>query len=81
MARGWESKDVEAQVETAGAKQPRGNPASRSPEELQRNKEREGLELTRKRILNDLEAAVNPRHRAMLEAALKHLDGKIAALK
>jgi hypothetical protein len=46
-----------------------------------RRREMDGLELSRARVLRDLAAATHPRHREMLEAALKHLDEKIAGLK
>jgi hypothetical protein len=42
--------------------------------------ERKGLVLSRKRIVNDLETATHPNHRKSLEAALEHLDKKIAEL-
>ncbi|HWE53130.1 MAG TPA: hypothetical protein VG273_25285 [Bryobacteraceae bacterium] len=38
------------------------------------------LQLSRTRVLKDLGAAMNPRYRAQLEAALKHLDAKLSAL-
>jgi hypothetical protein len=36
------------------------------------------LQLSRTRILNDLQNATNANHRKSLEAALAHLDKKIA---
>jgi hypothetical protein len=42
--------------------------------------ERRGLVLSRTRIKNDLESATHPNHRKSLEAALEHLDKKIAEL-
>jgi hypothetical protein len=80
MARGWESKDVESQVDAAEERAARAKLPNLSPEEAARNRERESLELSRKRVLHDIEATQNPRYRATLEAALKHLDEKIAAL-
>ena len=52
----------------------------KSAEELRRESERRGLALSRTRIVNDLESATNPNHRKSLEAALEHLDKKIAEL-
>lgn len=80
MARGWESKDVESQVDAAAERARLAKVAKNTLEEAGRNRERESLELSRKRVLNDLETSRNPRYRATLEAALKHLDEKIAAL-
>ncbi|HEX5228025.1 MAG TPA: hypothetical protein VFW44_09955 [Bryobacteraceae bacterium] len=80
MARGWESKDVESQVDAAEERARLAKQPKLTPEEAARNRERESLELSRKRVMHDLEAAQNPRHRATLEAALKHLDEKLAGL-
>ena len=52
----------------------------KSPEEIKKEQERRGLTLSRTRVLNDLEVATNPNHRKSLEAALAHLDKKIAEL-
>ncbi len=38
------------------------------------------LQLSRIRIVNDLATATHPNHRKSLEAALAHLDKKIAEL-
>jgi len=38
------------------------------------------LQLSRTRIANDLATATHPNHRKSLEAALAHLDKKIADL-
>ena len=81
MSRGWESKDVESQMEEAAAKR---NAAHRTPptvEEVRLQTERTSLELSRTRVLKDLESATHPRRRAQLEAALHHLDRKLADLK
>jgi hypothetical protein len=52
----------------------------KTPEEWRREQERSDLQLSRTRIINDLENATNPNHRKSLEAALAHLDQKIAKL-
>ena len=81
MARGWESKDVEAQLEEKKAvPQTQDNKIPKSSEQIRREQERRGLELSRTRILHDLESATHPNHRKSLEAALEHLDRKIADL-
>lgn len=81
MARGWESKDVESQVETLEVKKAQSHPQERTAEQLSRQNELQGLQLSRTKILHDLESATHPRHREQLEAALKFLDDKIAALQ
>ena len=52
----------------------------KSPEELHREQERKDLQLSRVRIVNDLQSATHPNHRKSLEAALAHLDQQIAKL-
>ena len=80
MARGWESKDVEAQVESVETKKaPSSNEAKSSAQHL-REQTVKDLQLSRVRITNDLASATNPNHRKSLEAALAHLDKKIAEL-
>ena len=79
MARGWESKDVESQVEATQAPQQK-QVGPKSPEQIQREQQRKDLQLSRTRILNDLASATHPHHRKSLEAALTHLDKKIADL-
>ena len=80
MARGWESKSVEAQMESAAADRKTQRGPVETPEQARRRQERASLELSRTRVLKDLETATNPRYRATLEAALQHLDDKIKSL-
>lgn len=80
MARGWESKDVESQVESSKETMAAPGKAKKTVDQVEKDRERQGLELSRKRILNDLETATHPNHRKSLEAALAHLDGKIKEL-
>jgi hypothetical protein len=81
MARGWESKDVEAQV--IDSPEPRkfasGHP-EKTPTQQLREQSINDLQLSRTRITNDLSGATNPNHRKSLEAALAHLDKKISEL-
>lgn len=55
--------------------------AIKGPEQLQKDRERANIELSRKHILNDLDTATHPNHRKSLEAALAHLDEKLNQLK
>ena len=80
MARGWESKDVESQVEAKKTMSPASGKGPKSPEDIRREQEKRDLELSRTRIVNDLQTATHPNHRKSLEAALEHLDQKIAKL-
>jgi hypothetical protein len=80
MARGWESKDVESQVDAAAERAALAKAPRLTAEEANRKSQRESLQLSRTRVLHDLQTSQNPRYRATLEAALKHLDEKIATL-
>ena len=76
MARGWESKAVEGQQADANEKPAQGRPRL-SPEHAAQARQREGLRLSRQRVLQQLEAAQNPQHRKLLEEALADLDEKL----
>lgn len=86
MARGWESKSVEEQVDVkaqAAQSAPAASGAREagrddSPAHSARLRERQALELQRERILD--ERTSNPIRRAALEAALKEIEAKLAAL-
>jgi hypothetical protein len=78
MARGWESKSVESQIESGSKRSDRGE--TLTPEQREIRRKREGLELSRRRVLQDLEAAQSPIRRASLEQALAFLDEEIRKL-
>jgi len=80
MARGWESKAVEEQRENPAEAQPRQPRPARSPEEQERMRKRDELQLARKRVLADLASARHPRHRELLERTLADLDARIGSL-
>jgi hypothetical protein len=80
MARGWESKSVESQIESAEGRSPPRKQPELTAEQMARKAKRESIELDRKRVLRDLEAARHPRHRAMIQEALAHLDKLLAEL-
>jgi len=79
VARGWESKAVEAQQAEASEKPGTRRPPM-TPAEAARQREVEGLRLSRRRIVQELSAQQDSRHRKMLEEALAHLERKIANL-
>jgi hypothetical protein len=79
MARGWESKSVESQIEDRReAKAGRGE--ERSRDELEHVRKRESLESSRRGIARELEQATSDLRRRSLEAALQHLDQELAKL-
>ena len=80
MARGFESKSVQEQWQDAEAAADMKKKPKKTPEQMDRDKKREGIELSRRRIANELEAATSERRREQLRAALAHLDGELAKL-
>lgn len=83
MARGWESKSVEGQIEAAlGRGQTRSSATLlKGVEDATRERERSTLELSRKRVLNQLGDAQNTRYTEMLRKALTDLDKRIELLR
>ncbi|MCU1270727.1 MAG: hypothetical protein JWN74_2021 [Acidobacteriaceae bacterium] len=78
MARGWESKSVEQQQESlssSASAQPLRKQLT--PKQITEQQRRDGLQLSRQHILQQLEVSSNPQHRAMLEAALAELDAQL----
>jgi hypothetical protein len=80
VARGWESKSVEAQQAEAGDKSTQSRP-SMSAEQAARWRERESLRLARLRVQTQLDVNQNPRHRKLLQEALQDLDAKLNNLQ
>jgi hypothetical protein len=79
MARGWESKSVEAQQDEAADKSLSGKPRL-TPEEANRIRERESLRLSLRNIVDQLERSRNSQHREMLEHAKTDLERRLEGL-
>jgi hypothetical protein len=79
MARGWESKAVEAQQDEASMRRRTGPVVTR--EEAARRAELATLTLARARAEADLRAATADAHRTMLERAIADLDRRMALLR
>ena len=78
MARGWESKSVEDQVEGHQLEESKGQRQPLSELELRRR--RGILLLSRVRVQRDLELSQSPRYRDQLTRALSDIESQIAAL-
>ena len=77
MARGWESKSVESQIED---RQERGSSRRGRSQELEALRRRESIEASRRRVERELEASRSDVHRAALRNALQHLDEELRRL-
>jgi hypothetical protein len=80
MARGWESKSVEEQIEATQSGRFSEVKDHLSPAQADLLRKKESLRLARARVLADLETVQNPRYRDLLSATLADLDAKLAAL-
>ncbi|HET9838701.1 MAG TPA: hypothetical protein VFR84_10730 [Candidatus Angelobacter sp.] len=80
MARGWESKSVEAQQESAKDSQAGGGRPSLTDEERNRKRERDALKLSRAYILHQIESSTHERYSETLRKALSEIEQKLAKL-
>lgn len=78
MARGWESKSVEAQQEEAARSRTNARPLT-DAERLNVDRRR-SLELARARASDDLTRATAPAHREMLERTLAAIEAQLQRL-
>jgi hypothetical protein len=86
MARGWESKAVEDQVQQSEAatssKESKGQQkAQLTPGQAEVHRRREVLILSRVRVQQDLKASSNPRYTDQLNRALADIEAQLAALQ
>ena len=82
MARGWESKSVEGQMESAAqlAPAPEDEKSKITLEMQELQRKRQGILLARKRILQQMEASGNERYTEMLRNSLADLDSQLSKL-
>lgn len=77
MARGWESKSIESQQD---AKSSSDRSDGMTLEQRQRKLKRDSVEMSRRRVLQEIETTRSDVRRASLEQALAFLDEQIAEL-
>jgi len=80
MARGWESKSVEAQIDMAEAHRATKHANAPSPESLELIRKKENILLSRTRVARELDNAQNPRYKAVLTKALADLDAQLSSI-
>jgi len=80
MARGWESKSIEAQIDGAEVHHRSAVLDNSLPlETLELIRKKESILLSRTRVQQDLKSAQNPRYKALLNKALADLDAQLSA--
>jgi hypothetical protein len=79
MAKGWESKSVESQVQDT---QSQRNPKKTqlTAEQIEANRRKQVLLLSRARVADDLQSSSDSRYRDQLTRALADLDAQISRL-
>ena len=80
MARGFESKSVQEQWQDAEARQQEKGKKRIEQPEVELQKKREELTLSRTRISRELAETSSDRRRVSLQAALTYLDNELAKL-
>ena len=80
MARGWESKAVEGQVQEFQSKEERKNKKQLSQDQVETRRQSEVLLLSRARVEKQLQSSQDPRYREQLTRALADLDSQLAKL-
>jgi hypothetical protein len=80
MARGWESKSVESQMESARDDHSE-KPIPQTDDEKLAIREQQSLLLSRSYVQHQLESASNERYAQGLRQALAELDRKLSSLR
>ncbi len=83
MARGWESKSVEEQMQSAQKYEGKGRDGARrerTPQQLEIERKRDSILLQRRRVMRDLEACTSDRYRKTLENGLAYLESQLKLL-
>jgi hypothetical protein len=80
MARGWESKSVEDQIEEARRSQGVDEGRVQSPEAKERERKIESLKLERSRLTEQLNRARSEAHQRMIQQSLEAIEEEIATL-
>ena len=84
MARGWDSKGVEDQIEQSVLNKEFVSAAKKKPrtaDQVQRSIEKRNLEAARAKVRHEIESTQNERYQAMLTRSLRDLESKLAELE
>jgi hypothetical protein len=85
MARGWESKSVENQIDESHSEKKEQAAVASKGRHINRplppSREKEALLLARIRLLSDIQSTENPRYKSFLETSLAAVDKQISELQ
>ncbi len=80
MARGWESKAVESQVQEFESKENRAHKRQLTQAQVEIRRQKEILLLSRARVEKQLQSIQDARYREQLSRALADLDAQLSKL-
>jgi len=80
MAKGWESKAVEDQVQDAPSQRDNNKRTQLTVAQIEANRRKQVLLLSRARVADDLQSSSDSRYRDQLTRALADLDAQISRL-
>ena len=78
MARGWESKSVESQMESSQTNRDETAKKRLTPEVAEAKRKKDTLLLARAHLQQQLQMSQHPRRREMLQLALADLEQQLA---
>ncbi len=81
MARGWESKAVEEQIESKPTNFVATTKKQRTADQVQKLIEKRNLEAARAKVRHEIASTQNERYQEILARSLKDLDSKLAKLE
>jgi hypothetical protein len=80
VARGWESKSIEEQINERQAETQNPRKRKQSPQEIEQTAKRNSILLARSRTLSALESTRDERYRTLLQRTLDHLNAELSKL-
>ena len=83
MARGWESKSVEGQMEESSKEKQAGLEAKAAhgvQKPVRHSRAHENLLLAKARLLKDIDTTENPRYRQFLETSLAAVEKQLSEM-
>ena len=80
MAKGWESKAVESQVQDSETPDTGKRGVQLTPAQIDIRRRREVLFLSRSRVQKDLQLSQDQRYRDLLTRALSDIEAQLSAL-
>jgi hypothetical protein len=78
VARGWESKSVENQIDENQTPSLKSEKKKPTPQEIELRTKRQSILLARSRTVSAMQSTGDERYRTLLQRTLEHLDSELA---